>query len=239
VLESNREVFVHGWTYKQDNKRIAVVSRGVPLIVSMKTKDAYLEDFAVGDSFFYTHNFLLYIGVILLYLAINHFFPISVAFLLVALAGITARMVIQIRNRMVVLRNRIRNAESQIAIEMRKRADLVPQLEEVIKEYRNYERNVFEKLNAIRKMILSAEPGLEKPATKLDKLVKSIENYPRLKASENFQHFADCITRIESSIAYYRGFYNKTILKYNSLIHSVPFNLFAMIFGFKSKGYLK
>lgn len=117
VLEPNMKVFVYGWTYKKDSKRIAVASRNVPLIVSRKTKDAYLQDFAVGDSFFYTHNFLLYIGVIVLYFAIDHFFSINMAFLLVALAGITARMVIQIRNRMVVLRNRIRNAESQIVIE--------------------------------------------------------------------------------------------------------------------------
>ncbi|MBM3175903.1 MAG: LemA family protein [Chloroflexi bacterium] len=116
---------------------------------------------------------------------------------------------------------------------------MVPQLEEVIKEYRNYEQSVFDELNAIRKTILSAELGSERSANKIDKLIKSIESYPRLKASENFRYFTDSLKRIEDSIAYYRGFYNKTVLKYNTLISTVPFNFMAMAFRFKIEDFLE
>lgn len=136
-------------------------------------------------------------------------------------------------NRVRVLANRIGNAWSQIDVQLKKRADLVPNLVNTVKGYMTHEKNAIKMVTEARERMLGA--GNAKDRMKADgqlaKALKTIfalaENYPNLKASENFQLLQEQLEGVENKVAYSRQFYNDSVLEFNNLITTFPGSLFA------------
>ncbi len=241
VLRVGEPVFVCGWVYRENGKKIVAEEKNHPLIVSRKTKEGFLDDFVVGDEFFYQNNFLLFFGVGLLGIPLFLAKMADPLVIGIAIALISGKMIVEIFNRMVELRNRLGNAKSQIGIELKKRFDLVPNLEKTVKEYARHEKGLLDAITRLRQPIEVNETGMRKlreQQKELDKaLVAVAEKYPKLAASDVFQDFMQRLVQIEENISYYRGFYSKTVLKYNTLIQTIPFNALAKLSGFRSAEY--
>ena len=151
----------------------------------------------------------------------------------VILAVIIVGFVIAIINRIISLHNRVKNAWAQIDVQLKKRADLVPNLVETVKGYAKHEKTVFENVTKARSAIMQAQSVKGKAAANnmLTDALKSLfavaEAYPDLKASENFKLFQEQLDGIESKIAYARQFYNDSVYEYNTYIQQIPGRFFA------------
>lgn len=244
VLKEGDIVFVNGWVYSDDGRKYIAESAEMPLIVSIKDKETYLEEFAKGDNFFYESNLLLLLGSLLIFWVANYFFGLPLIYLGAALAIILGRVIYTSYNRFVTLERRCENAKSQIMIELKKRNDLLPELANVVKQYAAYEKETQELIAKLR-IELSEKLTKENIADYIEKekMLKDVimlaEKYPKLKASEVFLDLQGRIVAIEENIAYFKGFYNKTVRKYNTLVGQFPFILIAKAFGFKEKEFYK
>jgi len=141
-------------------------------------------------------------------------------FLGFAIGGIVVIAVISlisIYNRLVVLKNRIDNAESQIDVQLKRRYDLIPNLMETVKGYAKHEKDLFTDVTKARAAMTNATTIGEKSkasnmmAGALKSLFAVAENYPQLKANENFMMLQEELSGTESKIAYSRQFYNDTV----------------------------
>jgi LemA protein len=167
------------------------------------------------------------------------------AWIIGALVVILIIIFIVYYNKFVVLGNRIDNSLAQIDVQLKKRADLVPNLVDTVKAYAKHEKSIISEVNNARKALVSAG-SIEKKVQAGDKLqnaLKSIfaiaENYPDLKANQNFLHLQQELSAIEDKVAYTRQFYNDSILSYDNAIKVFPGKMFASIYGVKEKPYLK
>lgn len=148
-------------------------------------------------------------------------------------------------NRLVVLRNRIDNAWSQIDVQLRRRYDLIPNLVETVKGYATHEREVFERVTEARARAIAAgtvkdQGQAENMLTQaLRSLFAVAENYPQLRASENFMHLQEELSGTESKIAFARQFYNDTVLMYSNMRQSFPAVLVANSMGFGPREYFE
>jgi len=148
-------------------------------------------------------------------------------------------------NRFVVLENRIDNSLSQIDVQLKKRADLVPNLVKTVKGYAKHESKIMKEVTEARKALLQAKDIKEKvkAGNELQNALKSIfaiaENYPKLRANENFLHLQQELSAIEDKIAYARQYYNDSILTYNNMVERFPGIVFARMYGKKEKPYLE
>ena len=137
-------------------------------------------------------------------------------------------------NRFVVLERRIK-----------KRADLVPNLIETVKGYMKHERKIMEEVTKARKEMLKAGNIVSKVKASnqleraLARLFAIAENYPQLKANENFLQLQQELSAIEDKIAYARQYYNDSIMSYNILCTKFPSIIFAKLYGKKEKEFLK
>lgn len=163
-----------------------------------------------------------------------------------ALAGIVVVFILWVvflYNRMVVLRNRIENAWSQIDVQLRRRWDLIPNLVETVKGYAAHEKGVFEEVTKARSAMTQAQgvAAQGEAQNMITQALKSLfavaEAYPDLKANQNFMMLQEELSGTESKIAYARQFYNDTVMAYNTLIQSFPANLLAGSFGFAEREY--
>ena len=140
-------------------------------------------------------------------------------------------------NRIISSSNRIDNAWSQIEVQLKKRADLVPNLVETVKGYAAHEKNAIEMVTKARERMVGAAGVKEKmdASSELTAALKTIfaiaENYPNLKANENFKLLQEQLDGIESKIAYARQFYNDSVLAYNNAITTFPGRWFAKRMG--------
>jgi len=140
-------------------------------------------------------------------------------------------------NRITVLSNRIDNAWSQIDVQLKKRADLVPNLVETVKGYMKHEQKAIEMVTQARERMLGAGSVDDrmKAGNALAGALKTIfalaENYPALRASENFKLLQEQLDGIESKIAYARQFFNDSVLAYNNVISTLPGRWFAGMMG--------
>jgi LemA protein len=159
--------------------------------------------------------------------------------------GLVAAISIYYINRILVLSNRIENSRSQIDVQLKKRIDLVPNLVEVVKGYMKHEKKVIESVTKARERMLKARTVGEKDKAdkSLSGALKTIfalsENYPNLKANENFMMLQEELSGIENKIAYARQNYNDSILILNNLITTFPGVIFATILGRRKKKYLE
>ena len=148
-------------------------------------------------------------------------------------------------NSLVVLRERIKEALSQIDVQLKRRTDLIPNLIETVKGYAKHEREAFEKVTQARANMLKAETPQQKAKANnmLEGALKSIfavaEAYPDLKASNNFLNLQEELTDTENKISYSRQFYNSNVLAYNSSIKTFPAMIFANMFGFKESEFFE
>jgi LemA protein len=148
-------------------------------------------------------------------------------------------------NRFAVLGNRIDNSLSQIDVQLKRRADLVPNLIETVKGFAKHETAAIKAVTDARKALVSAK-GVEKKVAadkNLETALKTIfaiaENYPNLKANENFLELQRELSATEDKIAYSRQFYNDSILTYNDLCKTFPGIVFARIYGRNPREYLQ
>ncbi len=153
--------------------------------------------------------------------------------------------IILIYNGLVNARNKVKNSWAQIEVQLNRRADLIPNLVETVKGYASHEKEVFEKVTSARSGLLHAQ-GVEEVAEANNMLTDTLrtlfavsENYPDLKANENFINLQNQLKDTEDKIAYARQFYNDTVLMYNNKCETFPSNIFANIFNFKETDFFK
>jgi LemA protein len=150
-----------------------------------------------------------------------------------------------IYNRLVTLRTRVENGWSQIDVQLRRRADLIPNLVETVKGYAAHERELFEHVAEARARSIGATGVSEQAAAEnqvtagIRQLLAVVENYPDLKANENFLALQEELVGTESKIAYARQFYNDQVTRLNTLIGSFPSSLVAKAFGFEERSFFE
>ncbi len=178
--------------------------------------------------------------------------------LLIFLAIIAAVVfyVINIYNRLVNERNRVRNAFAQIDVQLTRRYDLIPNLVEAVKGYMKHERETLEAVIKARNTAVSAlEAAKADPASAaaiqqlgqsegalagvLSKLFALSEAYPDLKANENMMHFQEELTSTENKVAFARQAFNDSVMSYNNTAENFPNNIIAGMFSFKLASFLE
>lgn len=153
--------------------------------------------------------------------------------------------VIFMYNSLVRLRNRVKNAWSQIDVQLKRRTDLIPNLVETVKGYASHEKTVFENVTKARSSLMSAKTVQENAEAnnQLTDALKSLfavaENYPNLKASDNFRDLQSQLSETEDKIAYSRQFYNDTVMMYNNKVQTFPSNLLASAFNFTEADFFE
>ena len=148
-------------------------------------------------------------------------------------------------NGLIQLRNRVKNAWSQIDVQLKRRADLIPNLVETVKGYAKHEKTVFENVTKARSSLMNATTVQENAEANnmltdsLKSLFAVAENYPELKASENFRQLKAQLSETEDKIAYSRQFYNDTVLMFNNKVQMFPSNILASLFHFTEAEYFE
>lgn len=146
-------------------------------------------------------------------------------------------------NKLVTLRQRVKNAWSQIEVQLRRRYDLIPNLVNTVKAYAAHERETFEKVTQARNMAMGAKDinahaEAENMLTgTLKTLFAVAENYPELKADANFRQLQEELTNTEGKISFSRQFYNDTVMTYNTGLEVFPAVLIAGPMGFVKEPY--
>lgn len=167
---------------------------------------------------------------------------IIAAFALLVLAGVALAA---FYNRLVVARNLVQNAWAQIDVQLKRRADLIPNLVNAVKGYMDHERETLERVTQARALALGAQNMEQRQQAEnmLSGALKSLfavaESYPQLQASQNFAGLQKELSDTESKIAFARQFYNDTAMKYNTRIQMFPANLLASAFGFTAAPYFQ
>ena len=144
-------------------------------------------------------------------------------------------------NGLVTLRQRVKNAWSQIDVQLQRRFDLIPNLVETVKGYMGHEEGVLTKVTELRSSWANAKSVSEKAQidNELSGTLKTImavsENYPDLKANQNFSELQEELRSTENKISYSRQFYNDAVTMYNTKLETFPSNLIASSFNFKAE----
>jgi LemA protein len=142
-------------------------------------------------------------------------------------------------NSLITRKMRVSEAFSQIDVQLKRRTDLIPNLVETVKGYAKHEKELFEKITEERSSLVSAKGAMEKAKinNEISDTLKSLfavaENYPDLKASQNFLELQEEISDTEDKIAYSRQFYNSNVMDFNTNIAVFPNTIFAGLLGFK------
>jgi len=148
-------------------------------------------------------------------------------------------------NSLISLRNRCDNSWAQVDVQLKRRYDLIPNLVETVKGYAKHEREVFQNVTEARAKAINASTVKDQSAAEnqltgaLKTLFAVAENYPELKANQNFLMLQEELAGTEGKIAYARQFYNDTVMKFNMKQQVFPSNIIANMFGFKEKEYFE
>jgi LemA protein len=160
-----------------------------------------------------------------------------IAFAVVVLLAV---YVVSLYNGLVGKRNRVRNAWSQIDVQLKRRHDLIPNLVNAVKGYLEHERGVLERVTQARADAVAAGDNVAARApaeNALTQAVRSIfavaESYPALRANENMVALQEELSSTENRVAFARQHYNDAVLDYNNAVQTVPSNLVAGLFGFR------
>ena len=152
-------------------------------------------------------------------------------------------VVVAIYNGLVRDRNRVDNAWSQVEVQLKRRYDLIPNIVETVKGYASHERQTFERVTQARSAAQSAQGPAEQAEAEnfltsaLRQLFAVAEDYPELRASENFSGLQAELSETENRIAVSRQIYNDTVLTFNNKVQQVPTNLVAAMFGFRQREF--
>lgn len=167
--------------------------------------------------------------------------------MIVIIAGVVALGAI-VYNRLVRDRNRVDAAWSDIDVQLQRRHDLIPQLVKAVDHYAGYERATLEAVTTLRAeaMQLNVDSDAESRGAKeeelavgLQRLIALAENYPDLKANENFLKLQNQLVKTENYLQFARRFFNGSVRQLNTRIETVPNNLLAGMFGFKQRVYFQ
>ena len=161
------------------------------------------------------------------------------AFLIfVVVVAVVAMYAVQIYNSLVKLRNQVKNAWSQIDVQLKRRHDLIPNLIETVKGYMTHERDTLENITRARSSAVDASSVADKSKAEselsgaLQRFNLVVENYPDLKANQNFLSLQEELTSTENKISFSRQAYNDQVLFYNNKIEMFPSNILAGMFNF-------
>jgi LemA protein len=164
---------------------------------------------------------------------------------LLAVVAVVAIWVIGIYNGLVRLKNQVKNAWSQIDVQLKRRHDLIPNLVETVKGYAGHEKSTLENVVQARSKAVSAQ-GVEAQAraegelsSALGRLMVVVEQYPDLKANQNFLALQEELSSTENRISFSRQHYNDSVMTYNTRIQSFPQNVLAGMFGFGDEAFFE
>jgi LemA protein len=154
--------------------------------------------------------------------------------------------IIGLYNGLVRARNAVKNAWSQIDVQLKRRHDLIPNLVEAVKGYVTHERGTLEAVIKARQHAVSATGSVEERAKAENALTQSLrsllavaEAYPDLKANQNFLSLQDELSSTENKIGFSRQFYNDTAMQYKNRIEVFPSNIFASMFDFQPEPFFQ
>ncbi len=165
--------------------------------------------------------------------------------IVLGVVGLVLLIGIALYNRLVRNRNQIDNAWSQIDVQLRRRYDLIPNLVNTVKGYAAHEKQTFENVTAARAAGVAAKTVGEQAQAEnmitqaLRQLMAVVENYPDLKANQNFLALQEELTGTEGRIAFARQFYNDQVLSYNNLVQQFPSSIIASMGGFKIREFFE
>ena len=152
-------------------------------------------------------------------------------------------------NGLVGLRNQVKNAWAQIDVQLKRRHDLIPNLVETVKGYAAHERGTLEAVTNARNIAQSVASSGGSVADRakaegelssaLSRLLAVVENYPNLKANQNFLALQEELTSTENKISFSRQYYNDSVLRYNNKTQMFPSNIIAGISGFKQSDFFE
>ncbi len=164
---------------------------------------------------------------------------------IIALVVLLVFYAVSVYNGLVVLRNRVKNAWSQIEVQLKNRADLIPNLVETVRGYATHEKEVFENVTKARSGVLNAK-GVQDTAnanqelsSAISRLLVTVEAYPQLKADQNFLSLQAELKDAEEKIRYARQFYNDVVMKFNTAIEVFPKNILAGMFNFTKEPFFE
>jgi LemA protein len=159
--------------------------------------------------------------------------------IVLVVVGVIVLFVWGVYNSLVTAKIRIKEAFSQIDVQLKRRTDLIPNLIETVKGYAKHEKGVLEQVTEARTNLMGAKTTQQKAEANnmLSDTLKSLfavsENYPDLKASQNFLSLQEELADTENKIAYSRQFYNSNVMDYNTKLQVFPSNVVGNMFGFK------
>jgi LemA protein len=165
--------------------------------------------------------------------------------LLLIIIAVVVLIVIGMYNRLVTFRNRCDNAWSQVDVQLRRRYDLIPNLVETVKGYAKHESGVFERVTQARAAAVNAQTVKDQGQAEnvltgaLKSLFAVAENYPDLKANQNFLMLQEELAGTEGKVAYARQFYNDNVMKFNMSQQVFPSSIIAGMFNFKPRDYFQ
>jgi LemA protein len=166
-----------------------------------------------------------------------------IVFLIIIVA--VALVAIGMYNRLITLRNRCDNAWSQVDVQLRRRYDLIPNLVETVKGYAKHESTVFQNVTQARAAAVNAQTVKDQSQAEnvltgaLKSLFAVAENYPELKANQNFLMLQEELAGTEGKVAYARQFYNDNVMKFNMSQQVFPSSVIANMFNFKQRDYFQ
>lgn len=165
--------------------------------------------------------------------------------IIIGVAALILIWVLLTYNSLIVAKNRVREAFSHIDVQLKRRASLIPNLVETVKGYAKHEKEVFEKVTQARSALVGAKNPQEQAVANdmltgaLKSLFAVAEDYPDLKASENFQKLQEELSDTETKISASRQFYNTNVLDYNNSLQVFPNAILANLFAFKPEEFFK
>jgi LemA protein len=148
-------------------------------------------------------------------------------------------------NGLVRMRNQVKNAWSQIDVQLKRRHDLIPNLVETARGYMKHERETLEAITKARNLAVQANGVAEQGKAEgqlneaISRFLVVVENYPDLKASQNFLALQEELTTTENKVGFSRQFYNDQVQRFNTKIESVPTNIMANMFNFKQADFFE
>lgn len=167
---------------------------------------------------------------------------IIVGVVIALLVVIVVAVIISCYNKLVQLRNKVKNGWSQIDVQLKRRFDLIPNLAETVKGYASHEKEIWDAFAEARgsytratqsDSVEAAAQANQSLGQALSRLLIVQEKYPELKANANFQTMMNDLKECEDKIQYTRQFYNDVVLKYNNKVEMFPSNIIAKMFNFK------
>lgn len=170
---------------------------------------------------------------------------IGIILLIIVILLLIIAVVVYYYNKIIRFENRIDNAWAQIDVQLKRRADLIPNLVKTVKGYMEHEKSVLENVTKARTSLMNAKTPQEnidadnQLTAALKTLFAVAENYPTLKANENFLQLQDELTHTEDKISYARQHYNDSILAFNNAIETFPGRAFARRMGKKERAMLE